>query len=326
MAFTAPHAYDLLCSAFSQKRMPHALLVTGDETAGAQALCLDLVRMINPDTRGDSLETLRDEYCRVVRPRSKSRRILIEDIRSIEPFLRQKAAPGRWKIVLFLDAERMNEEAANAFLKTLEEPPNHSLIILVTSKPELLLQTILSRCVAVRLYSPGSTPALTSVQQTLLPAWAEACRHIGSDVTALGFRSELLRVLSERKAEITKSFTQALKEEAKASSQGTETNLESQNKDLNAALIETEYLAERDTAIDLFVLWFGQAALMASGTPVEHPLHPGVAEMASSLPVADIMRRMEAVEQMKHDLRFNIHEGLCVDVRMLEALGSTDRV
>lgn len=322
MAFTAPHAYDLLRSAFSQKRMPHALLVIGDEATGAPSLCLDLIRLINPATRGDSLETLRDEYCRVVRPRSKSRRILIEDIRSVEPFLRQMAAPDRWKIAVFLDAERMNEEAANAFLKTLEEPPGHSLIILITSKPELLLQTILSRCVAVRLYAPGSEPPLTSLQQSLLPHWAEACRHIGSDVTALSFRSTLLRILTERKAEITKTFTQALKEEAKASSQGTETNLESQNRDLNVALIETEYLAERDTAIDLFVLWFGQAALIASGRAVPSPIHPGVADMAASLPVADIMRRMEAVEQMKHDLRFNIHEGLCVDVHMLAALGS----
>lgn len=302
--------------------MPHALLIVGDEASGANELCHRLVTMINPDTKGESLDAVRDEYCRIVRPRSKSRRILIEDIRSIEPFLRQKAALNRWKIAIFLDTERMNEEAANAFLKTLEEPPSHSLIILVTSKPEQLLQTILSRCVTVQLYSPNEQLRLTPLQETLLPQWAMACEHIGSDMAALGFRSAFLNTLAERKAEITKAITQSLKEEAKAASQGTDTNIESQNKDLNAALIETEYLAERDTAIDLLVLWFGQAALIASGKEVAQPLHEGVAKMAHTMKVDEIIRRMSAVENMKNDLRFNVHEGLCVDMRMLEALGS----
>lgn len=322
MAFTAEHAFELLSSAFNQNRMPHALLVVGDESTGAHDLCYKLVTSINPDTKGESLDVVQDEYCRIVRPRSKSRRVLIEDIRSIEPFLRHKAALSRWKIAVFLDAERMNDEAANAFLKTLEEPPDHSLIILVTSKPEQLLQTILSRCIAVHLYRPGQEPELSPIQARLLPLWAEACRHIGSDLAALGFRGTFLNALAERKAELTQSMTQTLKDAAKAASQGTESNLESQNKDLNAALIETEYLLERDQAIDMLILWFGQAALIASGAVVEHPLHEGVAEMAAKLSAHEIMRRMNAVENMKNDLRFNVHEGLCADFRIMEALGA----
>lgn len=321
MAFTADHAYQLIKSSFEQNRMPHALLIAGANPSEINDLCLRVINLANPGTKGGGVETVRDEYLRVIKPRSKSRRILIEDVRAVEPFLQQKAALNRWKIVIFLEAERMNEEAANAFLKTLEEPPGHSLIILTTSKPEQLLRTILSRCVIVRLYSPGERIELSPVQETLLPLWAEACRHIGSDIAALGFRSSFLSVLTERKAEITKSMNQTLKEEAKAAAQGTEANLESQNKDVNAALIETEYLAERDTAIDLLILWFGQAALIASGQHVAQPLHEGVGQMAKTLPLQDIMKRMAAIEQMKGDLHFNIHEGLCTDLRMLEALG-----
>ena len=58
----------------------------------------------------------------------KSRRILRDDIRAVEPFLQQRAAEGKWKIAVFMDAERMNDEAANAFLKTLEEPPGQCLL------------------------------------------------------------------------------------------------------------------------------------------------------------------------------------------------------
>ena len=54
-----------------------------------------------------------------------------------------------------MDAERMNDEAANAFLKTLEEPPGQCLLILSTSQPDQLLQTIISRCVRVNLLQSG---------------------------------------------------------------------------------------------------------------------------------------------------------------------------
>ena len=125
MAFTASQAFDLLRTAFSRNRLPHALLIVGDEHQGASRLILQLLELIN-GIRADHLDGVRDEYCRLVRPKSKSRRILRDDIRSVEPFLQQCAAEGKWKIAVFMDAERMNDEAANAFLKTLEEPPSRT--------------------------------------------------------------------------------------------------------------------------------------------------------------------------------------------------------
>lgn len=297
------------------------MLITGNESHGTHDLCRKLVCSINQGTRADSLESIRDEYCRIIRPRSKSRRILIEDIRAVEPFLRQKAALNKWKIAVFLDAERMNEEAANAFLKTLEEPPGHSLIILISSKPEQLLQTILSRCVNVPLYSPDFTINLTPIQEKIIPCWIDACNHIGDDLAALGFRSNFLNILAEHKAELSKTITQSVKEEAKSATQGTDSSLEIQNKDTLTAFIETEYLSERDSAIDILILWMGQAALIASGNNLEKLVHDDVRKLAEKLSAMEIIRRMNAIENMKNDLRFNVHEGLCVDVGMLGALG-----
>lgn len=325
MSFTESQASQLLSAAYASGRFPHALLVIGDEADGTHRLVLNLIRRINTGTRGDTLESIRDEYMRLVRPRSKSRKILIDDIRSVEPFLQQKADATHLKIVVILEAERMNDESANAFLKTLEEPPGQTLIILVTSQPEQLLPTIVSRCINVPLFSPGSTIRLTSIQQELLPAWSEAVDRIGNDLGALAFRSVFLNLLGRRKAEITKRITQSLKEESKAIAQGTDTNnWESQNKDLNTALIETEYLAERDQAIDLLILWFGQAAAIASGSSNANPIHPGIVKLAQSMPVPNILQRMKSVEQLKADLKFNIHEGLCMDVHLLEALGTAE--
>jgi DNA polymerase-3 subunit delta' len=76
----------------------------------------------------------------------ESGQIRIEEIRSIDEILSLKAFEGRTKVVVVDDAETMNQYAANAFLKTLEEPPSDSMIILVSSKPDRLPDTIQSRC------------------------------------------------------------------------------------------------------------------------------------------------------------------------------------
>lgn len=321
MAFTASQAFDLLHTAFSRNRLPHALLVVGDEHQGASRLILQLLELVN-GVKAEHLDAVRDEYLRLVRPKSKSRRILRDDIRAVEPFLQQKAAEGKWKIAVFMDAERMNDEAANAFLKTLEEPPSQCLLILATAQPDQLLQTIISRCVRVNLLQDGAF-RLNPVQEALLPHWQEACRNLGDDLAALAFRSRFLDVMAEARTEITKNLNQALKEEAREAAQGTDTaDWETRNKDANTAQIETEYLEQRNQALELLISWFGQAALIASGAPGVEPIHPDVQELAARQPVEELLRRMETLNKLRDDLNFNIHEALALDVRLLQAVGS----
>jgi len=321
MAFTASQAFDLLRTAFSRNRLPHALLIVGDEHQGASRLIMQLLELMN-GIRADHLDSVRDEYCRLVRPKSKSRRIMRDDIRAVEPFLQQRAAEGKWKIAVFMDAERMNDEAANAFLKTLEEPPGQCLLILSTSQPDQLLQTIISRCVRVNLLQSGEF-RLTPIQEALLPHWLETCRNLNNDLAALAFRSRFMDVMAEAKAAITKNLNQALKDEAREAAQGTDaSDWEARNKDANAAQIETEYLEQRNQALELLISWFGQAALIASGAPEVTPIHPEVRTLAAQMPVNELLKRMEALNKLRDDLNFNIHEALALDVHLLAAVGS----
>jgi DNA polymerase III delta' subunit len=69
---------------------------------------------------------------------------------SVESFLGLRALEGGWRIVLIRDADRMNAAAQNALLKTLEEPGAQTLLVLVTDRPERLLDTVRSRCVRMR--------------------------------------------------------------------------------------------------------------------------------------------------------------------------------
>ena len=68
----------------------------------------------------------------------KSRQIKIDQLRELEHALQMKASDGRRKVVIISDADRMGTQAANAFLKTLEEPPNNSLLLLLSAIPEVL--------------------------------------------------------------------------------------------------------------------------------------------------------------------------------------------
>ena len=322
MSFPLEQAQRLLMHARRSGRLPHALLFTGTARAGTHRLALSLAAELN-GVQADTLENLRHPMCRVLRPGSKSRKILIEDIRNIEPFLALRAEEGSTKLVIILEADRMMEEAANAFLKTLEEPPPQTLIILITEQPSRLLTTILSRCVRVPLHEGGNTLHLSEAQQAFLPAVTAALPLVGSDVAALALRADFQTLLAERKEQITKRLTAAIKAEAKAIAEGTDIrDWEARQKDATAALIETEYLAEREQMLELLSLCLGQAVLLASHAPDVHPLAPEIAQLARQHSIADLLRRMRALESLRTDLNFNVNEALTLDSHLLNIIGN----
>ncbi len=93
----------------------------------------------------------------------EERIIKIEEIRAIEEALSFRPFEGKKKTVIVDDADSMNPAAANAFLKTLEEPPEDSLIILITSRPDRLPATIRSRCSKISFH----THSLASCREIL---------------------------------------------------------------------------------------------------------------------------------------------------------------
>ena len=81
--------------------------------------------------------------------------IVISQVRAAQEFISLKPVGGGRKALIVDDAHMMNEEAMNAFLKTLEEPPDSSHVVLISSKPDSLLPTVLSRCRAIGFSAPG---------------------------------------------------------------------------------------------------------------------------------------------------------------------------
>ncbi len=73
----------------------------------------------------------------------------IDTVRDVQGHLAYRATPGRFRVVIFDDAERMNDNAANALLKTLEEPPEATVIVLITRRLGQMLPTVRSRCIQI---------------------------------------------------------------------------------------------------------------------------------------------------------------------------------
>ncbi len=133
-------------TAFSHSDGAHAYLLSGPKHIGKQAFILAFSEKIsgrpwvtNPDIKIIAPQTTEGEAS-----------IYIEDSRKLKTFLSLTPVYGPLKITVIDNANRLTEEASNALLKVLEEPPQHSLLVLVTAHPSQLLPTIRSRCIEVR--------------------------------------------------------------------------------------------------------------------------------------------------------------------------------
>ena len=109
--------------------------------------------------------------------KSGSEIIKISQIRNIKTFLGQKSINSGKKIVLIIDAHLLNEAASNCLLKTLEEP-NNGIFILLTSKLNLLLDTIISRCQVIRFRSFSRKKMNYILKEYLNPSKLNICKKL----------------------------------------------------------------------------------------------------------------------------------------------------
>ena len=121
-------------------------------------------------------------------PKKGARIIKVEAIREISEFLNLTAHRGGWRVALIHPAEFMNSAAANALLKTLEEPPAGVLLLLVSHLPGRLLPTVISRCRKVAVPLPERADALTWLRNTgLAEPEAPLAEAGGAPLAALTF-------------------------------------------------------------------------------------------------------------------------------------------
>lgn len=171
-------------------RLPHAILVKGPQGTGklefamnmAQSLLCDqpaadghacgdcpscrwFVQETHPDFRLMQPQALAEPDARDAGKKKPSRQITVDQVRALGDFANLSAHQGGHRVVLIHPAEAMNTAAANALLKTLEEPSARMILILVSHKPQQLLATIQSRCVVLALPMPAAAASRAWLEQ-----------------------------------------------------------------------------------------------------------------------------------------------------------------
>jgi len=189
-------------AALEADRVGHAYLFVGPDGVGKTRLALDLCKALL--CRGGQerpCNTCRD--CRMaehgrhpdlllVQAQENRRQISIDQIRELIGFLSLRPMQSARRTAIVREADRMNDEASNCFLKTLEEPPGSALLVLTTSRPEVLLPTVRSRCQEVR-FGPLSPEQVCDILGSR-PEFGEEEARLAAHLSA-GSAGRALRLL-----------------------------------------------------------------------------------------------------------------------------------
>ena len=152
---------------FEQGQISHAYLFAGADQIGKKSFAIELVKLVN--CKGEQPPCQKCFSCQAIEKgnfpdlktitkKEDKNEIEILQIREVQSFLSYKSYYGSFKAVIIDNAEKMNNEAQSCFLKTLEEPKGKTILFLISSKPDMLLETIASRCQIVKFFRPKDLP------------------------------------------------------------------------------------------------------------------------------------------------------------------------
>ena len=330
MPFKTDHALSLLNRAQQLGRLGHAYMITGPRGTDLESFATQVLGLVSP-ARHQTLEDWAQEGAVILRPQSKSRRITIGDdasevgtIRYLERMIHRTTGPSGFKLGIIVDAERMNVQAQNAFLKTLEEPPDRTLLLLLTSQPGQLLTTILSRVIEIPLMPPAEGRKFDTHEQKLLGVLQQlSSRASGSISAALALKADFQAIIDALYDEIKEEQEAEFEKEQDHYKQTTDGSWLKQREEEVTAQIEAAYLQRRDALMDLLLAWMGDIARQQVGA--EHldlsQYREATAQLAKRWSPEDTAKRIRYLRQLEQHLHTNVNEGLALEVAFIQAFG-----
>lgn len=195
-----------LTNAIKEKRLPHAILIEGDAGTGRHTLA-DFIAL-SAVCSGETAPCSECRHCRlalsknhpditVTAPLEGKKNISVSQIRELrtDAFVKPHEAEKRVFIINYADS--MNEQAQNALLKILEEPPSSVIFILIAESKAAFLETVISRCVVLTLSTPDTDTALEFIksrtdfsEEDILSALNEKQNNIGKAIELLKGNSD----------------------------------------------------------------------------------------------------------------------------------------
>jgi DNA polymerase III subunit delta' len=318
MPFSRATALEYLRRAHQQSRLAHAYLITGPPGSGKQLLAADLASLVNGTPATDVFSAKAREIF-VARPESKSRRIVIEQIRDLEHALQMRAVNARRKVAIIPDADRLQPQAANAFLKTLEEPPKDSLLLLLSALPEALPETILSRCIAIPLARNGQRQSSNEEEKLVKLLQQASDQESWTIQFAYRLAQEFQHLLRAIRDDVKRETDEALKNEVTRYKDATDGAWLEEREEYYKALTESRYLERRAELIETLFAWWTDVLRATNGVSQRNlpRAREETAALAKRFSLAEILRRISCLEELRDHLGRNVHEALSIEVAFL---------
>ncbi|HEX8500992.1 MAG TPA: DNA polymerase III subunit delta' [Pyrinomonadaceae bacterium] len=321
-----------------QGRVPSALLFAGEEGLGKKLFALELARALNcraprgaeacgacpacarvgrvqypaSDDRDEHKKIAWTDHPDVGLVVPYNRNILVDAVRHLERESNFRPAEGRARVFLVEHAESLNESASNALLKTLEEAPPTSHIVLVTSRPAGLLPTIRSRCQTVR-FAPLAAEELEGYlvregKRAGAEARLAAQLSSGRPGVALGLNLDAYRDRRDAMYSVV---------EALAAGGGDRVRLLRAAEEMGDAKNKDEYEPRLD-ALELLVrdLWL-LALGGGEGRLVNGDLRERLARLAAGVPPSRAARWLARIEELRGRLAVNVNRRAATDALFL---------
>lgn len=325
----------LLQRSLARGRLGHAYLFTGHQLDELETLARTLAKTLNcqQPSRSATSAPATDccDACLVcrkidgenhgdvhwVRPESKTRIITIEQIRELSREINLKPNEAEFKVAVVVAADRLKTEAANAFLKTLEEPPAKSVLILLTTDPSRLLETILSRC--LRLNFCGGARHVDAAHVEWLARFSElAAGEQKSLLSRYRLMDALLQRLAGLKADVEKRLTERSPLQRY---EEVEKDLREKWEDELAAAIEAEYRRRRADLLLAVQWWLRDVWLHCHGAGqdgLSFPQLASAAQVAQRLTPRQALENLRVLEDTQRLLHTNVQEPLALEVGLLK--------
>jgi DNA polymerase-3 subunit delta' len=314
---TVDDAYALICHALDAGRPANGYLIVG----GVRGMGGALAERILARLFGAGDLAAHPDIHRLA-PEKKSRIISVEAMRAkLVSAMAMTSYQGGWKAGVVLGADRMKAEAANAFLKTLEEPPPRTLFLLLTERPEQLLPTIVSRCQRIDLPDARARVLEEPWRGHVIDIFSSG-RLVGPTARAAAAvrLAAILAELKERAEELVSADVSTADDGA-----GEETG-----KDAFDALVSARYREFRGDFVATLMGWFRDLMAVCAAPP-SHATYDGggastplvneakrsvLETRAAKMTRAAAFRNVEAVEACATSLDRNIPEAAALDFLM----------
>jgi DNA polymerase-3 subunit delta' len=326
----------LLQRSLERGRLGHAYLFTGDSLDELEAVAATLAKTLNCQQPTHSAGGVAIDCCghcltcrkiadanhadvQWVRPESKSRVITVDQMRDLMQTIYLKPTEADYKVAVIVAADRLNVQAANAFLKTLEEPPPRSLLILLSTEPQQLLETILSRCLRLS-FASGSGAKFNPGLLAWLDTFAELA---AAGKNGLLGRYQLLGLLLQHLGQLKEGIEHDLTARSPLERyDDVDPKLREKWEDELTAAIESEYRRRRTEVMACLQWWLRDLWLQKLAAAEDLVSFPQLVQAARSIAprisLQDALDNLQVLEKLQRLLATNVQEALAVEVSLLK--------